>query len=166
MSGHLSCPCSSQILLQLLTGRAWDTEKSLTPRCQCVLSIIPSIPAQGGMRITFPKGTPSPHLSILAAQRKKTNHFYIPLQFHSALSPSIDAQENKIVERAKQNKTKQNALSVSHKMRCTGLCELLLMVKLERGSLKPQTNFALGLLHNETGNKGRGKMMMEPFLSL
>lgn len=29
------------------------------------------------------------------------------------------------------------------------------MVKIERGSLKPQTNFAVGLLHNERGNKRR-----------
>lgn len=40
-------------------------------------------------------------------------------------------------------------------MRCIGLSELLPMVKPERGSLKAQTNFAVGLLHNETGNKER-----------
>lgn len=121
------------------------------------------------MRITFPKPSgknpPSPDLSVLAAQREKTNHFYVPLQFHSALSPSIDAEENKmVVEVAKK---KKKSLSVSHKMRYIGLYELLLMVKIDRGSLKPQTNFVI----LQTGKEQRkswkeGRMMMEPFLSL
>lgn len=110
------------------------------------------------------KGPPSPHLSILAAQREKQIIFMS--LYNSTLPYLPQLMLRKIKLWREQNKTKRNAWSVSHKMRCFGLCEFLLMVKLERGSLKPQTNFAVSLLHNETGNKERGKMMMEPFLSL
>lgn len=71
-------------------------------------------------------------LHNIGCKEEKSIHFNVPSQFHSALSPSLDAQKNKIIM-----DVAKNPFSISHKMRYIRLYHSLLMVLIERGSLKP-----------------------------